>query len=95
MAKPLGPKSILIREAIKAHPKMGNKELAEKPNDAAERMDDKIKVTANDIAQQKQAMKKATGKKGGKPASGAASADPAPRRKPGRRPGVPAASARI
>ena len=29
MAKPLGPKSMLIREAIKAHPKLGNKELAE------------------------------------------------------------------
>src|SRR3984957_5268450 len=59
MAKALGAKSRLIREAITKHPDMGNKTLAEMLNDADERMDDKIKVTANDVAQQKQAMKKA------------------------------------
>jgi len=42
MAKPLGAKSILIREAIKANPKKANKEIAELLNDAPERMDDKI-----------------------------------------------------
>jgi hypothetical protein len=58
MAKPLGAKSILIREAIKANPKKGNKEIAELLNDAPERKDDKIKVSVADVAQQKQAMKK-------------------------------------
>lgn len=58
MAKPLGAKSILIREAINANPKKGNKEIAELLNDAPERKNDKIKVSANDVAQQKQAMKK-------------------------------------
>jgi hypothetical protein len=61
MAKPLGAKSILIREAIKAHPKKGNTEIAELINDSHDRMDDKIKVTPQDIAQQKQAMKKGGG----------------------------------
>jgi len=58
MAKPLGAKALLIREAIKAHPKKGNKEIAELLNDAPERMDDKISVKPGDVAQQKQAMKK-------------------------------------
>ena len=64
MAKPLGPKSLVIREAIKAHPNKGNKEIAELINDSHDRMDDKIKVTPQDIAQQKQAMKK-SGESGG------------------------------
>ena len=59
MAKPLGPKSLLIRQTIAAHPDKGNKEIAELINDSHDRMDDKIKVTPQDIAQQKQAMKKA------------------------------------
>ena len=83
MAKPLGPKSLLIRDAIKAHPNKGNKEIAELINDSHDRMDDKIKVTPQDIAQQKQAMKKAGespapsaagnggGKKGARRAGGA------------------------
>ena len=83
MAKPLGPKSLLIRDAIKAHPNKGNKEIAELINDSHDRMDDKIKVTPQDIAQQKQAMKKAGessapsaagnggGKRGGRRAAGA------------------------
>ena len=40
------------------HPDKGNTALAELLNDSADRMDDKIKVTANDVAAQKQAMKK-------------------------------------
>src|ERR1700733_11023986 len=59
MAKKLGAKSILIREAIIANPDKGNTALATMLNDSHDRMDDKIKVTANDIAQQKQAMKTA------------------------------------
>jgi hypothetical protein len=37
MAKPLGPKSILIREAIKAHPNKGNSKIAEMLNDAEDK----------------------------------------------------------
>jgi hypothetical protein len=59
MAKPLGPKTLLIRDAITDHPDMGNKALAEMINGSAARKQDKIEVSANDIAQQKQAMKKA------------------------------------
>ena len=74
MAKPLGPKSLVIREAIKAHPNKGNKEIAELINDSHDRMDDKIKVTPQDVAQQKQALKKA----GGEAAAPAAAPAPAP-----------------
>jgi hypothetical protein len=81
MAKPLGPKSLLIRAAIKANPGLGNKAIAEKLMDSAERLDDKIKVTPNDIAQQKQAMKSDKGTpaapKAATPAAAAPSA-PAP-----------------
>jgi hypothetical protein len=59
MAKPIGPKTLLIRDAIKANPGMGNKELAAKLMDSNDRMDDKIKVTPQDVAQQKQELKKA------------------------------------
>jgi hypothetical protein len=76
MAKKLGPKSILIREAITANPDKGNTELAAMLNDSYDRMDDKIKVTANDIAQQKQAMK-------------TAGLLPAAAKKPGRKNGSP------
>src|SRR5262245_26958969 len=91
MAKPLGPKSRLIRDAITEHPKKTPKEIAELHNDAEERMDDKIKVTPNDVSQQKQAMKKPGAQK-----APAAAAKPAGngRRKPGRKPGrKPAAAA--
>jgi len=84
MAKPLGPKSTLIREAITANPDVGNTDLADLINASDARKDDKIKVTANDVAQQRQAMKKA----------GAAPAKPArgkPGRKPGRKPAAKAA----
>lgn len=59
MAKPLGPKSQLIRQAIADNPGMGNKEIAETLMDDNARLDDKIKVTPQDVAQQKQQMKKA------------------------------------
>jgi hypothetical protein len=59
MAQQLGPKSILIREAIIANPNKGNTELAAFLNDSDDRKADKIKVTMQDVASQKQAMKKA------------------------------------
>jgi hypothetical protein len=58
MAKPLGEKSRLIRDAIKAHPKTGNTALAKLINGSDARKEDKIEVTASDVNQQKQAMKK-------------------------------------
>jgi hypothetical protein len=90
MAKPLGAKSLLIRDAIKAHPKMGNTGLAELIMGSDARKEDGIKVTAQDVAQQKQAMKKlaegpaATAalkpkkKPGPKPKAAIANASPAP-----------------
>ena len=54
MAKPLDSKSLLIRDTIKAHPNMGNTELAEMINSSDARRDDKISVKPGDIAQQKQ-----------------------------------------
>jgi hypothetical protein len=99
MAKPLGPKSLLIRQAIAEHPGKGNTQIAEMLNDAEERMDDKIKVTAQEVATQRQAMKKA----GATNVPTAAAAEPAAkpagngRRKPGRKPGrraAPPAAAR-
>jgi hypothetical protein len=57
-AKPLGPKSTPIREAIQAHPEMGNTELEELINASDARREDKIKVKPGDIAAHKQAMKK-------------------------------------
>jgi hypothetical protein len=59
MAKPLGPKSILIRHAIKANPDLGNTEIATLINGSEDRKRDKIEVKPGDIAQQRQAMKKA------------------------------------
>ena len=60
MAKRLGEKSLVIGEAIAARVRdKGDAAIAEMLNDADERMDDKIKVTAQDVAAQKQAMKKA------------------------------------
>jgi hypothetical protein len=91
MAKPLGPKALLIRKAIHDHPDKGNTAIAELVNDSNDRMDDKIKVTANDVAAQKQAMKK------GSPTPAAAepaAAAPKPaRKKPGRKPGQTAVTA--
>jgi hypothetical protein len=72
MAKTLGPKSRLIRQAISDNPETGNTELARMLSAAKERKDDKIKLTPQDVAQQRQVMKKAgqltaTGKKRGRP----------------------------
>jgi hypothetical protein len=92
MAKPLGPKSRLIREALGTHPDTGNTELAELINDADERMDDKIKVTAQDVAAQRQAMKKPGALTVPAAVAEPAAAQAAPkqgngRRKAGRKPG--------
>jgi hypothetical protein len=89
MAKPLGPKSSLIRDALKAHPGVGNKELADMINSSPARREDRIVVRPADVAQQKQAMKKSargagraaakngrrksTGRKGGRPRASTAS----------------------
>lgn len=89
MAKPLGAKSILIRNAITANPGKGNTDLATMLMDAEERMDDRLKITAQDVAAQRQAMKKP----GAAKAPAAAATPPATkpagngRRKPGRKPG--------
>jgi hypothetical protein len=100
MAKPLGPKSILIRQAITAHPDKTPKELSELLNDSHDRMDDKLKFTPNDISQQKQAMKKPGATTA--PAGTTAAASPTkpagngrkkPGRKPGRKPAVVAPAA--
>jgi hypothetical protein len=61
MAKPLGAKSLLIREAIMAHPKMGNTRIAATLNGHEARKTDKFEFKAQDVAQQKVAMKKAAG----------------------------------
>jgi hypothetical protein len=86
MAQSLGPKSILIREAILAHPDKGNTALAAFLNDADDRKKDKFKVTAQDVAAQKQAMKKSGteppaaegNKRGRKPGTKVASVAPRP-----------------
>jgi hypothetical protein len=59
MAKPLGPKSKLIRDAIRAHPNMGNTELAELINGSDARQEDKIHVKVVEVAKQRQVLKKA------------------------------------
>jgi hypothetical protein len=59
MAKPLGPKSILIRDAIKKNSDLRNTEIAQLINGSEERKKDKIAVKPGDIAAQRQAMKKA------------------------------------
>lgn len=88
MAKPLGPKSKLIRDAITANPGKGNKALADMLNSDEERQADKIKVTPNDVAQQRQAMKKAGA---AKPEPAKAASKPAVngRKKGGRKAGAP------
>src|SRR4051812_28057877 len=97
MAKPLGSKSRLIRQAIGTNPDKGNTELAEMLNDAEERMDDKLKVTAQDVAAQRQAMKKPGAMT--VPAAATEPAAPAPksgngRKKPGRKPRAATSSTR-
>jgi hypothetical protein len=81
----------LIRDAIKAKPKMGNTDLAKMLNEAGERKSDKIKVTPQDVAMHRQAMKRAHAKKF--PAAAAAQPAGNGRQKPGPKPGrKPAAS---
>src|SRR4051812_17786068 len=80
MAKPLGPKSLLIRDAIKAHPDLSPKEIADKLNDSQDRLDDKISVKPMDVSQQKQQMKKAEGEAA--PAAAAAAPAAAKRGRP-------------
>src|SRR5437870_5158540 len=92
MAKPLGPKSKLIREAISANAGKGNTELAELLNGAAERKTDKIKVTANDVSQQRQALKN-LGTATPAPAKAAGKSAANGRKKRGRKPGRKAAPA--
>src|SRR4051812_46733480 len=58
MAKPLGPKATLIREAINAHPRKRDETLADLINASDARKEDGIRVTANDVSRQRQAMKK-------------------------------------
>jgi hypothetical protein len=98
MAKPIGPKTALIRDAIKANPDKGNTELANLINASEERKLDKLSVTANDIAQQKLALKNLAKGNGapasakGKRAKAAQQAAPSSngakkqKRKPGRKP---------
>jgi hypothetical protein len=97
MAKPLGPKSLLIRNAIQANSGKGNTELAKMLNDAAERKTDKIKVTAQDVAAQRQAMKKPGAAKvaaaATKPAAPASKPAGNGRKKPGRKQGKKPAAA--
>jgi hypothetical protein len=57
-AKPIGPKTSLIRDAIEAHPDKGNNELAEMINTSPARKEDKFEVRAQDVAQKRQALKK-------------------------------------
>ena len=94
MAKPLGPKSLLIRETIKAHPNKGNTALAALINDSDARQEDRIKVTANDIAQQRQAMKKAKGaaERATAVSNGGTKSKGGPGRKPGRKSAQPTAA---
>jgi hypothetical protein len=92
MAKPLGEKSRVIRTAIAANPKKGNKELAKTLNDSPDRAGDKFTFTPEDVAKQKQAMKKPGAQKvseEGAPAAASATASAQPaktRKKPGRKP---------
>src|SRR5690349_13452246 len=99
MAKALSEKSRVIRAAIHSHPDKGNSELAELINDSADRLDDKIEVTAADVNNQKQALKQLAasgGAKAGESAPAAVQPDVAPGgkgqkrrgRKPGRKAGT-------
>lgn len=54
MAKPLGVKARLIREALRDYPDVGNKDLAERLSAKAEGFD----IKPSDIAAQKMALKK-------------------------------------
>src|SRR5262245_62015935 len=90
MPMPLGEKSRLIREAIRANPDLSNKELAEKLNGAPDRAGDRFKFSANDVGQQRQRMKALVGAaegKGDEPAPASQAAAPRERRRRSRPPG--------
>jgi hypothetical protein len=88
MAKPLGAKSRLIREAIHKNPNKGNTELAEMLSASADRAADKLTITAQDVAAQRQALKN-LGVTTPAPAPSPAASNPAGngRKKRGRKPG--------
>ena len=86
MAKPLGSKSLLIRQAITAHPDKGNTAIADANQRLARPHGRQDQGHGRRTSrQQKQAMKKA-----GPPPPAPAPAEPAAkpaRKKPGRKPG--------
>src|SRR5947209_3391098 len=86
MAKQLSEKSKIIRAAISANPDVGNTELAEKLNDSADRLDDKLTFTSQDVGNQRQAMKKPGAVKVDAAVPAPAPTKPA-KKKPGRKPG--------
>ena len=73
MAKPIGAKTRIIREAITANPSLGSKELAALLMSSDARKADGIKVSASDVGDQRTAMRKLAGaaparrNKGGRP----------------------------
>ncbi|MGL4550331.1 MAG: hypothetical protein ACRC33_04025 [Gemmataceae bacterium] len=58
MANTLSPKSQIIRHAVASHPAKGNTEMAAMLNDSADRLDDKLTFTPQEVANQKTALKK-------------------------------------
>jgi hypothetical protein len=84
MAKPLGDKSRIIRAAITGNPDKGNKALAALLNDSQDRKNDNLTFAPEDVAKQKQAMKKPGALKVSA-GSGVAQTGK-PRKKPGRKP---------
>jgi hypothetical protein len=99
MAKPPGAKTLVIRDAIKAHPDKSNKELAELINSSDARKEDKINVTPADVNQQKQALKKLAVPANGEPAAAsetsASQPEAAPKKRGGRKPGRKAATRKV
>jgi hypothetical protein len=61
MAKSFGAKTLLIRDALQAHPDKGPKEIADLINASDARKQDKIEVKPIDVSQQKLLLKKAAG----------------------------------
>lgn len=66
MAKPLGTKSRLIREAIQAAPHMSNGDIAALVSGSAEALREKFAVTPQDVSNQKVALRDLEGKPGKK-----------------------------
>jgi hypothetical protein len=88
MPKPLSEKSRVIREAINANPDLGNKELAELLNGSPERQQDRLKVSATDVARQKLVLKQAgqgAAEEGPEATGGKQSEPKARRRRPAQR----------